>query len=318
MGELPKPRVNISSPFSHTGIDYAGPISILQRRRPGRPQLSKGYICLFVCLSTKAIHLELVGDMSAATFIAALDRFTSRRGIPSDIYSDNGTYFACAGNDLDADLLNARKSNPQEAAKTTAHQSIQWHFIPPAAPHFGGLWEAGVKSTKYHLRRVVGNGTCTYEELLTILCQIEACLNSRPLCPISSDINDFEILTPGHFLIGRPILTRPQPSSLETPTNRLSYWRRIYQTTERFWKQWQSDYLSRMQQRPKWTLKAENVEVGELVLLKEENLPPSQWKLVRIIEVHKGSDNIVRVVTIKTPTTILKRPIVKICKLPSQ
>lgn len=130
--------------------------------------------------------------------------------------------------------------------------------------------------------------------------------------------NDFEVLTPGHFLIGRAILTRPQPSLLELPPNRLTNLQRIYQTTQRFWKIWQSEYRSRLQQRPKWLIKAENVEIGELVLLREDNLPPSQWELARILEVHKGTDNLIRVVTIKTPSTTLKRPICKISKLPSQ
>lgn len=138
MGNLPKPRVNISHPFGHTGLDYAGPISIRLRRHPGRPITTKGYICLFVCLATKAIHLELVGDMTAATFLAAFNRFTSRRGLPSDMYSDNGTYFVRAAPDIDADMLHAQKTYPQESAKLAAHTSIQWHFIPPAAPHFGG------------------------------------------------------------------------------------------------------------------------------------------------------------------------------------
>lgn len=318
MGQLPRPRVNITSPFSHTGIDYAGPMPILLRRSPGRPQFSKGYICLFVCLATKAIHLELVGDMTAATFLAALNRFTSRRGLPSDLYSDNGTYFIRAASDIDAELQLVLKKHTAEAAAAAVHKSTQWHFIPPAAPHFGGLWEAGVKSTKYHLKRIMGDGRCTYEELTTTLCQIESCLNSRPLCPISTDPDDFEILTPGHFLIGRSLRALPQPSVLEIQTNRLAYWQRIYQMTQRFWKQWQSEYLTRMQQRPKWATQSPDVEIGQLVLLKEDNLPPSQWKMARVTEIHRGPDDKVRVVTIKTPTSILKRPIVKICPLPSQ
>lgn len=318
MGNLPKPRVNITNPFNHTGLDYAGPISILLQRRPGRPTYIKGYICIFVCLATKAIHLELVGDMSTPTFLAAFDRFSSRRGLPSDMYSDNGTYFVGASNEIEHDMQLIQTINPQEAAKQVTNKSVQWHFIPPAAPHFGGLWEAGVKSTKYHLRRILGNGICTYEEMSTILCQIEGCLNSRPLCPISADPDDFQILTPGHFLIGRPILSRPQPSLLEVPTNRLKYWQRIYQMTERFWKQWQSEYLARLQQRPKWVSQMRNVERGDLVILKDDNTTPSQWQLARIIDTHSGADGLIRVVTIKTPTATLKRPIVKICQLPSQ
>lgn len=318
MGNLPAPRVNISYPFSHTGLDYAGPISILLRRHPGRPTYTKGYICVLVCLATKAIHLELVGDMSATSFIAAFDRFTARRGLPSDIYSDNGTNFVKAASDIDNDFKHAQKTFPIEAAKRGISQNTQWHFIPPASPHFGGLWEAGVKSTKYHLKRILGNGSCTYEELLTILCQIESCLNSRPLCPISTNPDDFDILTPGHFLIGRPLLARPQPGVLDININRLNNWQRIYQMTQHFWKNWQAEYLSRLQQRPKWVSPTLNVNKGQLVLLKEDNLPPLQWKLGRIVEMYPGTDGLIRVVSIQTPTSILKRPITKICPLPSQ
>lgn len=318
MGDLPKPRVNISNPFTHTGLDYAGPINILLRRWPGRPILSKGYICVFICLATKAIHLELVGDMTAQTFLAAFERFSSRRGLPSDMYSDNGTYFVRASLDIDEDMQHAQRNYPQDAAKLGLLRSIQWHFIPPAAPHFGGVWEAGVKSTKFHLKRLLGNASYTYEEMLTILCQIEGCLNSRPLCPISNNPDDFSILTPGHFLIGRPLIARPQPGLLEVPNNRLTYWKRIYQFTQQFWKHWQSEYLSRLQQRPRWVSSTRNIAKDELVLLKEENIPPSQWRLARIMELHPGADGLIRVVTIKTPTGVLKRPITKICPLPSQ
>lgn len=155
-----------------------------------------------------------------------------------------------------------------------------------------------MKSTKYHLKRILGNGVCTYEELLTILCQIESCLNSRPLCPISANTDDFKILTPGHFLVGRPLLARPQPGILDININRLNNWQRIYQMTQQFWKNWQAEYLSRLQQRPNWVSQTRNVEIGHLVLLKEDNLPP--------------------LVNITTSTSLLKRSISKVCPLPCQ
>lgn len=234
------------------------------------------------------------------------------------MYSDNGTYFVRASYDINADMKAIQRSHTQEAAKLVAQHAINWHFIPPSAPHFGGLWEAGVKSTKHHLKRIIGDGTLTYEEMNTTLCQIEGCLNSRPLCPISNDPNDFGILTPAHFLIGRPLLARPQPSVIDVPQNRLHYWQQIYQTTEKFWIQWRSEYFSRLQQRPKWLTETTSIQKDDLVLLKDDNLPPTQWSLGRILETHAGADGLTRVVTIKTPTTTLKRPIVKVCRLPSQ
>jgi hypothetical protein len=178
MGDLPEPRVNLSRFFLHAGIDYAGPFRVLPVT--GRGQKSrKVYIALFVCLSSRAIHLELVTDYSTTAFLAAFKRFASRRGIPSDMYSDNGTNFQGADKELRDSF--ARIVRDDDLASTLANDGTAWHFIPAASPHFGGMWEAGVKSVKHHLRRIVGNHTLSMEEFGTLLCQIEACLNSRPL-----------------------------------------------------------------------------------------------------------------------------------------
>jgi hypothetical protein len=161
----------------------------------------------------KAIHLELVGDLTTVSFLAALERFISRRGKPQLMLSDNGTNFVGARSELEA-LHNQFQSEAQKLAIATycADRSIQWKFIPPRSPHFGGLWESGVKSVKFHLKRIVGGqGTFDYEELYTILCRIEGILNSRPITPASSDTRDLEPLTPGHFLIFRPLNAVPRP-----------------------------------------------------------------------------------------------------------
>ena len=155
MGILPEARVTPSSPFSNTGIDYAGPFSI--RVSKGRGNKSyKGYIALFVCLSTKAIHLELVSDLTAAAFLAAFKRFTSRRGMPSNVYSDNGTNFVGARNELSKELQLAIQQASKNVADQAANNGINWHFIPPGSPHFGGIWEAGVKSAKRAFKKGCG------------------------------------------------------------------------------------------------------------------------------------------------------------------
>ena len=179
MGQLPPARIlNPKKAFEHCGLDYAGPLSL--RIAPGRGQKShKGYIALFVCLASRAIHLELVSNYSTPAFLDAFTRFCSRRGLPNTVYSDNGTTFVGA----DRELTQAYRSalNDSNFLNKTVSDNISWQFIPPHAPHFGGLWEAGVRSVKQHLRRVIGTHTLTYEELTTLLCQIEACLNSRPM-----------------------------------------------------------------------------------------------------------------------------------------
>ena len=163
MGNLPRDRVTPARPFLKVGVDYAGPIPI--RCSPGRGQrASKGYIAVFVCFCTKAVHLEAVSDCSTNAFLAALRRFTSRRGLCSDIYSDCGTNFVRTDRAL-RDLFRASTPDGQRIELAATSLSIKWHFNPPSAPHFGGLWEAAVKSVKHHLKRVIGDSTLTFEEM---------------------------------------------------------------------------------------------------------------------------------------------------------
>ncbi|CAK1600436.1 unnamed protein product [Parnassius mnemosyne] len=180
MGQLPFSRVTPARPFLHSDVDFAGPINV--RMSKGRDNKSyKGYISLFVCMATKAIHLELISDLTSDAFIAGFKRFVARRGHVSEIWSDNGTNFVGASKEL-LKLVTAEQSSVAlEIREWLSNNSVSWHFIPAHAPNFGGLWEAGVKAMKFHLKRVIGVSTMTYEELTTVLTQIEACLNSRPL-----------------------------------------------------------------------------------------------------------------------------------------
>lgn len=176
MGNLPDARVSHSThAFEHVGVDYAGPI--LVRTSLGRGHRTrKAYIALFVCMATKAYHLELVSDYSSTTFLAAFTRFASRRGIPTAMYSDNGTTFHGASRELnDAWVSVSRDANVRN---TLASEGVAWHFLPPAAPHFGGLWEAGVRSVKQLLKRTTGNHSLTFEEMSTLLSRVGAVLNS--------------------------------------------------------------------------------------------------------------------------------------------
>lgn len=313
MGQLPPARVNPASTFLHTGVDYAGPIQI--RTTKGRGHKSyKGYRTIFVCLSTKTVHLEVVSDMLAETFIAAFRRFTSRRGCCAHIYSDNGTTFVGAKNLMKAEVTSLLKKASIEEKLTT--YGTQWHFIPPSAPHFGGLWEAAVKSTKYHMKRVIGEATLTYEELSTLTSQIEACLNSRPLCPLSDNVNDISVLSPSHFLIGRELLKPYNPVSEDYETNLSRKWKQIQKMKKDFWQVWSNEYLHQLQQRYKWQTTQENMKIGDVVLVKENNITPSKWPPAKIVDVHPDADGMVRVVSIKNPDkAVTKRPIHKVILL---
>lgn len=160
---------------------------------------------------TKAIHIEVVSSLSTEAFIHTRNRFIARRGCPNFMYSDNATNVQGANHLLEeVYLFFKNQKNLAEINNMFVTREIEWCFIPPLSSHWGGLWEAGVKSAKFHLRRIVGNAMLTFEELTTVLAQIEAILNSRPLCPVSSGPSDLNCLTPAHFLIGEPLTSIPE------------------------------------------------------------------------------------------------------------
>lgn len=159
MAPLPKNRVQCSRPFTITGVDFAGPIMIRSGIR--RVSAAKAWIAVFVCFSTRAIHLEAVEDLTSAAFIACLRRFMSRRGKCKRIYSDNGTNFIGAQKELAGYL--------EKIDDRMEGEGIEWRFNSPSAPHFGGLWENAVKSTKFHLTRITKDTRLTLGELSTLL-----------------------------------------------------------------------------------------------------------------------------------------------------
>ncbi|XP_059050688.1 uncharacterized protein LOC131845624 [Achroia grisella] len=319
MGQLPEVRLQPSKPFKSAGVDYAGPINI--KFSPGRGAKSyKGYVCLFICMVTRAIHLEAVSDLTAKGFIAAFRRFVGRRGFCMDLYSDNGTNFVGADKELRQMFDEAKSRVPQEIAELLALQKTTWHYIPPYSPNFGGLWEAAVRSTKLILRKVIGESTLTYEELSTVLIQIEACLNSRPLSQLSDDPSDPLPLTPGHFLVGEPIISVVDNFHYNQISNvtGLERWRLVQKMINDFWNRWSKDYLLHLDKRYKWSIKRSEPDIDDIVIVREENLPPTKWILGRIVEKHAGKDNITRVVTLKCKDKLLKRPVNKLCFLPKK
>lgn len=315
MGNLPEYRVNPSRPFRTSGVDFAGPFTLkLYSGRCNRT--CKAYICLFVCTATKALHLELVSDLTASAFIAAFKRFTARRGHCKDIWSDCGTNFVGASRELDLAFKNSQSQVASEIAALLANDQTNWHFIPPGAPHFGGLWESGVKSVKGHLKRVIGQTSLTFEEYSTLLAQVEACVNSRPLTLLSSSPDELP-LTPGHFLVGEPLITVPEENFTEMKAiSPLKRWRILTRLVQDLWHRWQLEYLVTLQHRYKWSKPHPDIQLGTVVLVKDDRLPPGKWLLGRVIDKHPGSDGITRVVTLQYKNKIFKRPVTKLCPLP--
>ncbi|CAI6371676.1 unnamed protein product [Macrosiphum euphorbiae] len=288
MASLPSYRVQQVKPFAITGVDYAGPITLKEPR--GRKSVPKlAYFCLFVCTTTKTIHLELSSDLSTECFLMAFTRFSARRGPIKEMHNS--------------------------VHRHLANHHITWHFNPPASPHFGGLWEAGVKSTKSLILRSIGIHKLTSEEFLTLLTQVEATLNSRPLCALSNDPDDFEALTPSHFLTLEPSTSLPDPSLVNVPMSKYQRWRLITDLHRHFWTRWKNEYLSSLQIRKKWSAPGQELRIGDLVLVREA-IHPLRWRTGRIRELHPGSDGISRVATLDTSSGPLKRPAVKLCPLP--
>ncbi|KAL0879304.1 hypothetical protein ABMA27_003083 [Loxostege sticticalis] len=300
MGSLPHDRVNVCRPFQKIGIDFAGPITVKQSRIRKSVQ-STGYICVIVCFVTKALHLELLSDITTDSFLACFSRFISRRGLPTDVYCDNASTFKCAKTKLDDFYkLQASKEHQTQVQSFSASKGIRFHYIPCYSPVFGGLWESSVKSVKFHLKRVVQRALLTYEQLATVLCKIEAVLNSRPLVPMSNDVNDYSYLSPGHFLIGTALNSYPEQDLSNIPENKLKFWNVCTSMQQSFWKMWHKHYLNLLQYRPKWRDPVPNIEVGSLVILHENNTPPMYWPMARVISVFPGTDNHVRAVEVRT------------------
>lgn len=318
MAQLPTARVRGLRAFGSSAVDFAGHF-FLKSSKFRNAKLFKAYVCVFVCMATKAIHLELVPDLSTESFLNALRRFLSRRGHCSNIYSDNGRNFVGCERYL-TELYAFLQNESNQSAITNGLTPLQvtWHFSPPYASHFAGLVERAVGSLKRHLHRVIGKLTLNYDEFITLLCQIEAVLNSRPLCPLSNDPADPLPLTPGHFLVGEPLTSIPEFDLSNDNPNRLERWQTIQQAVQHFWKRWSLDYLHQLQPRGKWFHDSANTPLreGSLVVLIDNTLPPLQWRLARVHQLHPGADGVTRVVTVRIGNTLTKRPVVKVCPLP--
>lgn len=307
MGRLPAARVKISRPFAHTGIDFCGPFrcKCLGHRAT---KFNKVYACIFICMVTRAVHIETASDLSSTIFLMALHRFVARRGLPATLYSDRGTNFVGAKNYLNF--------SDEQIQNFVGLRQIKWHFNPPHSPHRGGLWEAAVKAAKSHLKRVILDQPLNFEEYVTIFSRIEAILNSRPLCyRRSSSKNEDFVLTPNHFLIGESPFQLPEPEDTQAKLPLLSRYNFVRSILNGFWKFWRADYLNMLQRKEKWIDREKNVQVGQIVLVKSPT-PPTQWPLARVEIVHPDQDGFVRTVTIRLKEKLCCTDIRSLIKLP--
>jgi len=312
MGDLPTERVSFSRPFTYTGIDYAGPFEI--KNYTGRACLiTKGYVCVFVCFSTKAIHLEPTSDLTTEKTLAAFARFVARRGCPQRVHSDNGKTFVGAATLLSRDFMQTIK---ESVTDTYSHQGILWRFIPPGAQHMGGLWEAGVKSFK--ALEATSSRKYTFEEFSTLLDKVEACLNSRPLSPMSENPAELLPLTPGHFLVGGSLLSTAEPEIKGEAKSIINRWQHLKALHQQISARWKEEYLKELHKRNKWQNPFRDIQVDDMVVVKEDNMPSNDWRLGRVVSVFPGADSRVRVVEILTARGTITRPIHKLVLLPME
>lgn len=316
MGDLPRERLTFTHPFNNVGVDFAGPI-LIKEKKVRNTKFVKAYICLFICLSVRAVHLELVTDLSTDSFVAAFRRFIARRGKPAIVWSDNAKNFVGGASKI-RELQKAFNSNKVQISNFLVSQDVTWKFITPRSPHEGGIWEAAIKSTKFHLRRVLKDSHLDYESLLTVLTQIESVLNSRPLSLLSSDPDDLTPLTPNHFLLGRSLLTLPEVDMSNSNPNRLQLYQRAQHLQQCFWKRWQREVVPELQRRCKWFKRLpELAKINSVVTLQEDGIQPLRWKIGRIIELHRSNDGIVRAATVRLPGgSVVRRSMHKMCVLP--
>ena len=319
----PKSRVTVSSPFTNTGVDYFGPLYI----KSVGPQ-TKVWICLFTCTAVRAIHLEVVENMSAESFLEALRRFIARRGKPDEIISDNATNFKAARNTVNIVWKNI-VNDPQVHGYLSAKR-IKWKFIIELSPWMGGFYERLVGTTKMALKKSIGKLHLTLTQLQTIITEVESVVNSRPLIYVDNDLEN-EIITPAHFLslnpkTGTPVLQNidedddqidPDYQNIDKSTAQklLDTWKKGNRHLEQFWKVWKDQYLLNLRERNQKFNKHPRIQsereakVGDVVQVKEPT-PRGTWKIGRIVEMIRSQDGEERAARILMPNkNVLQRSI---------
>ena len=299
---------NSMKAFAQTAIDFAGPFITKQGRGKVR---QKRYLCLFTCLTSRAVHLEVAYSLSTDSFLNAFFRMTSRRGVPTDIVTDNGLNFVGANNEL-KELNNLQKQQIQD--KTVTY-GVKWHFNPPEAPHFSGAHEVMIRAAKRAINKILGNAEITDEELLTAVVGAEGLINSRPLTYQSSNPNDPVPLTPNHFLFGQ-MGGKFAPEIVDSSQFDIrKRWRRVQELMRHFWQRWIKEWLPSLNSRKKWNSSNINHKEGDVVLVLSPDTPRGKWPLGRIVKTYPGPDGVVRVVDVKIGKNTFKRPVVKLCPI---
>lgn len=307
MSTLPACRLASFEPaFTHTGVDYFGPLIVKVGRR-----LEKRWGCLFTCLTTRAIHLEVAYKLDSDAFILCYRNFINRKGPVKHMYSDNGTNFVGAEKILKQAL---KEIDFERIATHFIDTDLQWHFNPPASPHMGGIWERLVKSVKISLYAIKSFHTMTDPQLNSYLIEIEDILNSRPLTYLPLETEESEALTPNHFIKGSGAIT-PIGHVRDDAKFMKSNWQNSQLLKQRFWKRWINEYLPTLNRREKWCSPTKPLMVNDIVIVIDPNATRNTWTRGRIVKVNIGRDGQVRSAEVQTKSGIFTRPAVNLAKL---
>ena len=304
MADLPPDRGSMAPPFTYTGVDFFGPFMIKQ----GRKEM-KQYGAIFTCLASRAVHIETAKSLDTDSFINALRRFIARRGPVRQIRSDNGTNFVGAVREL-RDALAEMKDDVIK--QMLLKQNIEWIFNPPAASHFGGVWERQIRTVRKVLTQLSKEfgDQLDDESFRTLMCEVEAIVNSRPLTSVSTDPDDMNALTPSHLLTMKSNVVLPPPGIFQRADIYMrKRWRRVQYLANLFWTRWKREYLLTLQPRQKWNQPRRNLHVGDIILLKDDSLPRCSWSMGKVDAIEPDRNGFVRSVTVKTQVSSLRRPV---------
>ena len=306
MAPLPPERVTPGSAFAHVGLDYMGPLTV----KLGRSTV-KRYACVFTCLATRAVHIEVAYSLETDAFLNAYFRFCSRRGTPKSLHSDNGSNFVGAEKELKDSV---RRWNQTYVQDMLSQQEVEWKFSPPAASHQGGVWERIIRSIRKIMRALVGERLLDDEALHTFLLEVERILNNRPITPASDDPTDLLPLTPSMLLLGRVDSPLPIDNFVKADGYRKS-WRLVQLLSDKFWARWIREYLPILQTRQKWLKPQRNLKVGDLVLMLDENSKRGHWPKGLVDQCFPDANGIIRRVKIRTANNTYVRDVRKLCLL---
>ena len=296
MAELPKERVEVSPPFSYTGMDCFGPFLI----KKGRKEY-KRYGLILTSLSSRAVHIEMLEDLSTDTFINALRCFISLRGAVRQLRCDQGSNFVGARNEFREAL---KQCDTKFLEAFLAERQCEFIFNAPSASHAGGVWERQIRSVRNVLNATLAQcpGRLDDASLRTLFYEAMSIVNSRPLTV--DGINDpkaLEPLTPNHLIMMKSKIALPPPGRfVKEDMYATKRWRRVQYLIEQFWSRWKREYLLNLSTRQKWHVPRRNLKVNDMVIIKDSNLPRNQWQLGRVVEAPQENDGLVRRVKLQT------------------